>query len=632
MCGVAGLIASQKTEYDSILRNMIDTIKHRGPDDNGFYSDDHIGLGQARLSIIDPENGKQPATNEDESLVVIFNGEIFNFQELKKQLLNQGHILTNNSDTEILPHMYEEYGLSMFSKLDGQFAIAVWDKSRCKLVLARDRFGEKPLYYYHQGSIFCFASEAKAILKSGLISAALSPLALKQVFSFWTTLGDLSIFENIYQVPAGSCLIFKDNVIRFQPYWEFSYSTPAAIGTMNENEYVGQLESRLLSAIKGRMIADVPISFYLSGGLDSSLVASMAAQLSNTNLNTFSITFDDSGYDESKHQAEMSRYLGSNHHSIAFSSRQIPLLVRDVVYHSEMPLLRSGAFPMYALARLVNRHGIKVVLSGEGADELFAGYDIFREVKIREFCSRDPESQARPLLYKRINNYVKGLAEQNAAHLAHYYNRIDPGARFSSHLLRWGIGAFSQQFFAPDYRRAMNEYDELGALESSLPQDYWKWTPLQQAQYLEVTTLFSNYLLSSQGDRVSMAASVECRYPFLDHEVAELAASMPDSLKIKGLNEKYLVKQLGEKYLPDSIVKRHKFPYRAPIDIAELMQDEYIRHIISTTALKGLGVFNAEAVERFLSSLLRKYLPTERDAMLFMGIVTTQVLGECFIK
>lgn len=631
MCGVAGLMAGRKIEYDSILKSMVDTIKHRGPDDSGFYSDDYIGLGQARLSIIDPINGRQPATNEDESLVVIFNGEIFNYKELRKHLLAQGHILANASDTEIIPHMYEEYGLDMFPKLNGQFALAVWDKNRRRLVLARDRFGEKPLYYYHQGSTFCFASEAKAILKSGLVRAALSPIALKQVFSFWTTLGDLSIFENIYQVPAGSYLIFKDNTTRFEHYWEYSYDTPAAIGTGNENEYLSQLQSRLLSSVKGRMIADVPISFYLSGGLDSSLVTSMAAQLSSTNLNTFSITFDNSGFDESKYQTEMSQYLGSNHHSIAFSNQQIPLLVKDVVYYTEMPLLRSGAFPMHALARLVNHHGIKVVLSGEGADELFGGYDIFREVKIREFCSRDPESQTRPLLYKRINNYVKGLAEQNTANLAHYYNSINPSAKFSSHLLRWRIGSFSQQFFASDYRRAMHEYDELGFLESSLPQAYGNWTPLQQAQYLEVTTLFSNYLLSSQGDRVSMAASVECRYPFLDHEVAELAQSMPDNLKIKGLNEKYLVKKLAEKYLPHSIIKRKKFPYRAPIDIAELIKDEYVRHITGSPALKELGVFNPDVVDRFLSSVLRKKIPTERDAMLFMGILTTQVLGECFI-
>jgi asparagine synthase (glutamine-hydrolysing) len=632
VCGVAGLISRHKIEYSRILRDMVDCIKYRGPDDTGYYMDDYIGLGHARLSIIDPENGKQPATNENDSLVVIFNGEIFNFHKLRSVLLEKGHCLKNNSDTAILPHMYEEYGLGMFEKLNGQFAVVIWDKQKKRLVLARDRFGEKPLYYFHKDKTFCFASEAKAIFKSGLIHAAISPVALKQVFTFWTTIDDRSIFQDIYQVPPGCYLIFENHEKDIKAYWNYTYSKGTDIKYKDSNDYISELESKLISSVDSRMISDVPISFYLSGGLDSSLITSMAAKSSNKSLTTFSITFEDSDFDESEYQDYMSQYLGTKHQRVMFSKKQIPSIIKDVVYHTEVPLLRSGAFPMYVLARLVRSNDTKVVLSGEGSDELFGGYDIFREVKIREFCRRNPDSKFRAALYKRVNNFVKGLSDQSAKSLSLFYNSHDTKSCFSSHLSRWKLGSYSQQFFSPEYREAMKYHDELSCLEDLLPHDYLEWTTVQRAQYLEIITLFSNYLLSSQGDRVSMAASVECRYPFLDYEVAEFAATLPDSMKIKGLNEKYIVKKLAQKYVPDIITKRKKFPYRAPINVSELMKDEYIRHMTSAGSLKQFGVFNPHAAEKFISSILLKESPTERDCMLFMGILTTQILCEQFIN
>jgi asparagine synthase (glutamine-hydrolysing) len=328
----------------------------------------------------------------------------------------------------------------------------------------------------------------------------------------------------------------------------------------------------------------------------------------------------------------MSEYLGTKHQKVMFSKKQIPSIKKVVIYHTEVPLLRSGAFPMYVLANLVRSNDIKVVLSGEGSDELFGGYDIFREVKIREFCSKNPESKLRAALYKRVNNFVPGMNSQSVNSLSLYYNSTDSQSRFSSHLSRWKLGSYSQQFFSQEYRESMKNYNELKLLEDFLPHDYLEWTPIQRAQYLEVTTLFSNYLLSSQGDRVSMAASVECRYPFLDYEVAEFASALPDSMKIRGLNEKYIVKKLAEKYVPDIITKRKKFPYRAPINIPELMKYEYVRHIISGSSIEQFGVFNRNSVEKFVSSISLKENPNERDCMLFMGILTTQILCEQFIK
>lgn len=630
MCGIAGLMTGHKIEY-SVLQEMIDSIKYRGPDETGYYVDDYIGLGHSRLSIMDPENGKQPTANEDESVVVIFNGEIFNFLMLRQALLKKGHRLRNNSDTAILPHMYEEYGVEMFEKLNGQFAVAIWDKNKQRLILARDRLGEKPLFYYYKEKTLCFASEAKAILKSGLIHAELSPAALKQVFTYWTTLSDRSVFRDIYQVPPGSYLVFENSQTDVKSYWTCTYSKGTDSTPKNPHDCINELENKMVASVKNRMISDVPISFYLSGGLDSSLITGIAAKISNESLNTFSIAFDDHNFDESEYQSYMSRYLGTKHRRIMFSRTQIPSIIKDVIYHTEVPLLRSGAFPMYVLANLVRNNNMKVVLSGEGSDELFGGYDIFREVKIREFCHKNPASKIRAALYKRVNNFVPGLAAQSVNGLSLYYNSTNAQSCFSSHISRWKLGAYSQQFFSPEYREAMKNYDELKCLEDSLPPGYLEWTPIQRAQYLEVTTLFANYLLSSQGDRVSMAASVECRYPFLDYEVAEFAATLPDEMKIRGLNEKYIVKKLAQKYVPEIITGRKKFPYRAPIEISEIMKDEYIKHIISDGIIKRFRVFNPKVVEKFVASMLLKERPNERDCMLFMGILTTQILCENFI-
>lgn len=611
---------------------MLDSIKHRGPDETGIYVDNHIGLGHTRLSIMDPQNGKQPATSEDEAVIVIFNGEIYNFQTLKKKLLELGHCLKNNSDTDILPHMYEEYGLDMFTLLNGQFAIAIWDKYKKRLILARDRFGEKPLYYFHKDKSFCFASEAKAILKSRLIHAEISPIALKQVFTYWTTLGDRSIFEGIYQIPPGNYLLFEEGKAVVKAYWNYTYSKDTITTNKDKTDLINELEDKLVTSVKNRMISDVPISFYLSGGLDSSLITGIATKISNRSLNTFSIAFDDNNFDESTYQNYMSKHLGTKHKRVMFSRKQIPSIIKDVIYHSEVPLLRSGAFPMYVLAKLVKNNDIKVVLSGEGSDELFGGYDIFRETKIRDFCSKNPDSKLRAALYKRVNNFVPGMSSQPVNSLSLYYNSTDPNSTFSSHLSRWKLGSYSQQFFSPEYRQAMKTYKDIENLEKFIPNYFSEWTPIQRAQFLEVTTLFSNYLLSSQGDRVSMAASVECRYPFLDYEIAEFAATLPDKMKIMGLTEKFIVKKLAEKYVPDIITKRQKFPYRAPIDISELIKDEYVRHIISTTSLKQFGVFNPNTIEKFIASTLLKESPCERDCMLFMGILTTQILYEQFIR
>jgi asparagine synthase (glutamine-hydrolysing) len=635
MCGIAGLISARAVDYDRLVRIMVDSIGYRGPDETGFYTDGTIGLGHARLAIIDPAGGSQPAISEDGGIVVIFNGEIYNHLELREELQRRGHRLSNNSDTAVLPHLYEEYGDAMFGRLNGQFAIAVWDKRNKRLLLGRDRYGEKPLYYHRRGDEFCFASEAKALFRRGLVTAEISPAALGHIFTFWTTAGDESVFQGVRQVLPGTCLIVEGGALVTKPFWRpaFPHETVwsrDAVGA-DERELTEELERRLVESVKNRMMADVPISFYLSGGLDSSLVACIAATLGIGRLNTFSVTFDDEAFDESVYQRYLSDALETNHRSVSFSRDRIPSLLREVVYHTEVPLLRSGAFPMYVLAGLVRKEGIKVVLTGEGSDELFGGYDIFREVKIRQFIARAPRSEVRPALYQKINNFVKPAGDQSLPGLSYFHGRGTDGL-FDSHLSRWRLGAYSRQFFSREFAQRMAEDDPLDALRPELPADFGAWTGVQRAQYLEMATLFSNYLLSSQGDRVSMGQSVECRYPFLDYNLADFASALPDTMKIRGLTEKYILKKLARKFVPELITKRQKFPYRAPIDIAAMMRDDEVRRLLDAGSLRKTGIFNPAAVERFMASALRKESASERDCMIFMGLLTTQVLSDLFIR
>ncbi|UOO37495.1 asparagine synthase (glutamine-hydrolyzing) [Oscillospiraceae bacterium CM] len=624
MCGIAGLLPGRPTDLKKTLAEMIDTIRYRGPDETGFYCDGDIGLGHARLAVMDPLNGHQPAASEDGTVVVVFNGEIFNFRVLRDALLRKGHVLQGEGDTAVLPHLYEEYGEDMFALLDGQFAIAIWDKTQKKLFLARDRFGEKPLFYCRKGSAFCFASEAKALFQSGVVRAKVSPAALGHIFTFWTTIGSESVFEDIFQVMPGSYLVYSQNDVAVKKYWQLSF--PASMRPESEKELVDELEVKLTAAVQSRMISDVPVSFYLSGGLDSSLITGIAAR-SAERLNTFSVVFDDERYDESIYQRLLAESLGTHHTEILYSPKQLPQMLGDVVYHTESPLLRAGAFPMLALSALVRRHGIKVVLSGEGADELFGGYDIFREAKIRAFCARVPGSAMRPMLYRRVNQFVPAVTALSPARLSYYYGG-DSNGPFGSHLPRWKMGSYSRQFFSKDFQEAMDLPTAMADLAALLPPDYQSWSPVKRAQTLEMMTLFSNYLLSSQGDRMTMGHGVECRCPFLDNALWAFAASLPDHLKIRGLKEKYIVGKLAQKYVPESIIRRKKFPYRAPVHIPELLKDEIVRYYLSPDLLSHYGIFNAQAVERFLTALNSQ--ATERDTMLFMGVLTTQALCERF--
>lgn len=625
MCGIAGIVRTAPVD-ESLLKMAAQLLAHRGPDDRSVYTSDNMGFAHARLSIVDLKHGGQPAFNEDKTVAVIFNGEIFNHLELRKSLINMGHHISNHSDTAVLPHLYEEYGSEMFDRLDGQFSIAIWDVMKQRLVLARDRIGKLPLYYARQKDKFIFGSEIKAVLSLGDIRPVLSVKVLHEIFTYWAPVSEESIFQGVRTLLPGQWMAYENGIVTSNRFRQIEFRPCEVRSTDDAAE---ELEALLIRAVGKRMMGDVPISAYLSGGLDSSLTCAIAAKHFNRNIDTFSIAFDNPDYDESYYQQIMANTLNTRHHSINFGENDFISLLKRCVLHTEVPFLRTGPLPMMKLSSWVRENDRCVVITGEGSDEFFGGYDLFREVKIRNFCRKDPESNYRGLLYKRINQFVPGLKNMSAQALSIYYNSVRHEGEFGSHLSRWGNSGFFKLFLT-DEANTCDETRNHDLLWNYLPDGYKDYTAVQKAQQLEIMIFLERYLLSTQGDRVSMANSVECRYPFLDNDLVDFALGLEDRLKIRGLTEKYIVRRVAEKYLPQEILSRKKFPYRAPVSVQKILKDPYFQYVLGPDMLKKCNIFKPETVESFLKKAFEKDVLRERELMLFMGILTTQTLYDCF--
>lgn len=389
MCGIVGKINLRPAEPidPELIYGMLAAIHHRGPDENGIFTDDWVGLGSARLSIIDLPSGRQPICNEDGTIWIVFNGEIYNYLELRTELESAGHIFRTHSDTEVLVHLYEERGADWLLRLNGQFAIALWDQRQCSLILARDRLGVRPIYYTTNGKTLLFASEAKALFAHPGIKAELDPVSLAQVFTFWTTISPRSSFRNIQSVPPGHYVTIKNDAVRVSQYWKLDMALNSEI-PKSLDDAANKLHTLLDDAVRLRLRSDVPVGAYLSGGLDSSSITALASRHIETRLKTFSIAFSDQIFDESHYQSTTNEFLKVENSSIHCGINDIGTAFPSAVRHAEMPLLRTAPVPMFLLSNLVHEHGFKVVLTGEGADEILGGYDIFKEAKIRRFWAR----------------------------------------------------------------------------------------------------------------------------------------------------------------------------------------------------------------------------------------------------
>lgn len=580
MCGITGIYYRNGNAADSdILKRMTAELAHRGPDEEGFYHKGSIGFGHRRLSIIDLSTGQQPLSNEDGTIWICFNGEIYNYQSLKKILEEKGHIFRTNSDTETIVHAYEEWGTNAVKKFRGMFAFALWDANKEVLVLARDRLGKKPLYYFVDDNRFVFASEIKAILKHPDIPMDLDMTAFSDYLSLLYIPSPKSIFKAVKKLPAGHIAVIRKESLLIAKYWDLSFHQHAF---SNEDDIMEGLTSKLEEATRIRMISEVPLGAFLSGGVDSSAVVAMMAGVSPDPVVTNSIAFSVSQYNESKYAKRVSKLFNTNHHEMEVTPDAITI-IEKLSWHYDEPFADSSAVPTYYVSKMA-RDNVTVSLSGDGGDENFAGYRRYyfdmRENAVRNFVPDLMRSAVFGLLGRL---YPKG----------DYLPQIFRGKAFISNVARDPVDAyffsvsalyenFKKDLFSPAVQKELKGYDS-----RDLFYQIYREAPaddhLSKIQYLDIKTYMCEDILTKI-DRASMAVSLEVRCPILDHEFMEFAAGIPSNLKLKGKDGKHIFKKALKPYLPDDILYRKKMGFGVPI--LEWLRNE-IKHYAQNLILEN---------------------------------------------
>lgn len=637
MCGIAGICnmdGASGVPADT-LSDMVRALAHRGPDGFGIYRDEKTGLAHARLAIIDVAGGAQPMANEDKTVWITLNGEIFNYMEIREALLEKGHLFRTDSDTEVIVHLYEEYGTGCLSHLNGQYAFALWDKVNQRLLLARDRAGVRPLFYTRAGGSLIFASEIKSVFMDRRVGRSLDLRALSQVFTFWTTISPRTAFENIFELPPAHYMTAEKGRIKIERYWRPDFTPRQTL--KSGPEYAECLRGLLDDATRLRLRSDVPVGTYLSGGIDSSVVTAIAQKYAGpeSRLRAFSVAFEDSAYDESAYQEMAANHLRVGLSRVRLSAADVGSAFPKAIWHAEKPVVRTAPAPFFFLSGLARAEGYKVVLTGEGADEVLAGYDIFKEAKIREFIGRCPGSRSRSALLKRLYPYHVNSPVRSLSYAQTFF-----GAGFgswpeqwSSHFARWSLGLRTSRFFSDSLKDQLCGYDVRPEMEALFDHDMSGWGALSRAQYIEFTTLLPGYILSSQGDRMAMAHSVEGRFPFLDHRIMEFCAGLPPNLRMNALAEKYLLRESMKGLLPETIMKRAKRPYMAP-DARSFFAAPagYVEGLLSGDNLRSTGLFNAGAVQALVKKCRTSPVLGFKDNMAITGIISTLILNRLFVE
>ena len=639
MCGIAGEMRRHGNGADeAVARRMIRAVHHRGPDASGVAVDGPVALAHARLSIIDLVGGVQPMASEDGRYRITFNGEIFNYVELRERLIARGRRFRTDSDTEVLLVAYEELGPDCVAELNGQWAFAVWDTKAKSLFLSRDRLGVRPIYYAERPSAFIFASEVRALLVHPDVGAEIDPRGIDQLLTIWAPIPPRTVFRDVRELPPGSSMRVDDTGVRTWRHWQADYSEvamPASVDAAADD-----LLTLLTDAVRIRFRADVPVGGYLSGGLDSTVVTAIARKRLGVRLDTFSVGFEDGAFDETQYQNAAAEALGTHHASMRIGHGDIAGVFPDVVWHAERPMLRTAPAPLFLLSRFVHDSGYKVVLTGEGADEMLGGYDIFKEAKVRRFWAQQPESVLRPKLLQRLYPYMPDLQKQPAAYLQGFFNARpeDLASPFFSHQPRWGMTARTKLFLSDAFKAELAGYDVYAELAETLPPAFASWDPFCQAQYLETEHLLPGYILATQGDRMAMAHAVEGRFPFLDHRVVSFAAKLPPRLKMRVLNEKFLLKHASAGLIPEVVRARSKQPYRAPgtasfYDAATgKARADWVAALTTPERLSQDGVFNPGAVTRLLAKAAKGQVTGTRDDMAVVAVLSTQLLADRFVN
>jgi asparagine synthase (glutamine-hydrolysing) len=639
MCGIAGIVdlSGRRPVAPGVLRTMAQAIVHRGPDEDGFLEVPGIGLASRRLSIVGLADGRQPIFNEDKSVAVVYNGELFDYPEQKVRLERRGHRFVTHCDTELLPHHWEENGETMFGKLRGQFAVALWDGRQQRLVLGRDRFGICPLYWTRQGDWLLFASEIKALLASGMVDARPDLRGINHVFTFFALPGPVTCFEGIQLLPPGHYLRVQmggpgeSARLSEHTYWEIDFpdrghEDPCA----DERRLVDGFEQVLVGAVERRLRADVPVVAYLSGGVDSSTIVALATGVRKSPIPTFTISIQDPKLNEQSEALVVARHIGAKPVIVPFGADEALSTYPELIRAAEGPVVDTSCAALLLLAREVHARGYKVTLTGEGADEWMAGYPWYKID--RALGSLDvfglPLSQWVRRTYLKATrapffawDYVKKVQDSVSGH--------------NAWLDIYGLMSMSKlRFFSKPTLDALADHVPQADLGANLGR-MRKWHPLNRALWMGIRTHLAGLLLNAKGDRVAMNSSVETRYPFLDEAVFDYLAPIHPRWKMRRLTEKYLLRRLAERWLPREIAWRRKAMFRAPFDS---FHDEnappFVEQLLSEEALRRTGYFDAEAVrtwrQRF-KAMRPGSMPRISVEMGLVGVLATQLWHQTFI-
>ena len=624
MCGIAGkLVSTPGARVDAaLIEQMTSTLRHRGPDDGGVWVDGGVGLGSRRLAVIDlSDRAHQPLANEDGTIRVVFNGEIYNFRELRAELEGKGHRFRSDSDTEVIVHLYEEAGAECVRRLDGMFAFALWDAPRRQLLLARDRLGQKPLFYHQRNDTFVFASEPKALLADSAVPAEPDPEAIHHFLTYGYVPGPWSAFRHLRKLPPAHYLVVGDGRTETTRYWSLAYR-PKRRGS--EAELAAELDELLGRAVERRLVSDVPLGAMLSGGLDSSAVVALMRRSATGPIKTFSIGFEHPEYDELRHARQVATTLGTDHHELVVTPDAAELLPR-LAYHYDEPFADSSALPSWCLSEMTRR-SVTVALSGDGGDESFLGYDRYAAALAADRLG------VVPLALRRL---MAGAARRLPA--AGAKTTVTRARRFGSGLAlgaarrygRWLAMTLDEQkreLYTPEFASRWGAVDSLGLLETR-----WREADATGIEKL-VATDVEMYLpddLLVKMDIASMAHSLEVRSPFLDHHVVEFAASLPVAMKLRRGRPKYLLTRVMEGMLPPTILRRRKMGFGVPID-------HWLRHslkemshdlLLSDTAI-GRGYFERATIERYLSDHVAR---RANHHMRIWGLMMLELWHQTFI-
>jgi asparagine synthase (glutamine-hydrolysing) len=550
MCAICGIVyddSSIHVDQGQLIR-MRDQMIHRGPDDAGVLVQGRIGLGHRRLSIIDVKGGHQPISNEDVTIWIVFNGEIYNYPELRANLVNKGHRFRTNSDTETIVHLYEEFGPACVEHLNGMFAFAIWNGNTQGLFLARDRMGVKPLYYWQGKGIFIFASEIKSLLTHDEVSSTPSLDALGQYLSFRYPPGDRTMFDGIRSLEPGHTLIWEEGEVRISKYWHMRF-TPQADSKRVE-ESIEELDWLLNDAVRIRLMSEVPLGTYCSGGVDSSLITAYAARNLNSTLNTFSVGFEDPAYDESFFAKKVSAVLGTNHHPLVVTEKDFTEALPRAIWLHDSPLNHPNSVPIYLLSQMA-KCTVTVMLSGEGSDELFAGYPRYKIILGRAMLD------SLPALFRRAAAWSLSPFGNRKLH------RIREALSMP---MQWVIASNAYFLDEPTVHKLCQLTGDAawkGRVSVLTTEELDEADPLSRLQYLELKTYLVSLL--DRQDKMSMGAGIESRVPFLDYRLVEWSLSVSSAKKIHGLQNKHIIKRLASRYLPKSVVYRSKSGFGVPI-------------------------------------------------------------------